>query len=203
MSQKLPPLYVVSAARTAIGSFQGAFAGLSASELGAVAIKGALSRAKLDPSKVDEVFMGNVLTAAVGQAPARQAMIKAGIPNTTPATTVGKVCGSGLQSIVFGARALALGDANLVVAGGMESMTNAPYYLTKARDGYRMGNGQLIDGMIHDGLWDPYKGWHMGNAGELCARELAFSREAQDEFAKASYERALAAFASFLSSRAR
>ena len=109
MSQKLPPLYVVSAARTAIGSFQGAFAGLSASELGAVAIKGALSRAKLDPSKVDEVFMGNVLTAAVGQAPARQAMIKAGIPNTTPATTVGKVCGSGLQSIVFGARALALG----------------------------------------------------------------------------------------------
>jgi acetyl-CoA C-acetyltransferase len=193
MSQKLPPLYVVSAARTAIGSFQGAFAGLSAPELGAAAIKGALSRAKLDGSKVDEVFMGNVLTAAVGQAPARQAMIKAGLPNTTPATTVGKVCGSGLQSIVFGARALALGDANLVIAGGMESMTNAPYYLTKARDGYRMGNGQVIDGMIHDGLWDPYGNVHMGNCGELCAKEHGFTREAQDDFAKESYRRAVAA----------
>jgi acetyl-CoA C-acetyltransferase len=193
MSQKLPPLYVVSAARTAIGSFQGAFAGLSASDLGAVAIKGALSRANLDPSKVDEVYMGNVLTAAVGQAPARQAMIKAGIPNTTPATTVGKVCGSGLQSIVFGARALALGDAGIVVTGGQESMTNAPYYLTKARDGYRMGNGQLIDGMIHDGLWDPYGNVHMGNCGELCAKEHGFTREAQDDFAKESYRRAVAA----------
>lgn len=193
MSQKLPPLYVVAAARTAIGSFQGAFAGLSAPDLGATAIKGALSRAKLDPSKVDEVYMGNVLTAAVGQAPARQAMIKAGIPNTTPATTVGKVCGSGLQSIVFGARALALGDANVVIAGGQESMTNAPYYLTKAREGYRMGNGQVIDGMIHDGLWDPYGNVHMGNCGELCAKEHGFSRDAQDDFARESYRRAVAA----------
>jgi acetyl-CoA C-acetyltransferase len=193
MSQKLPPLYVVAAARTAIGSFQGAFAGLSAPDLGATAIKGALSRAKLDPSKVDEVYMGNVLTAAVGQAPARQAMIKAGIPNTTPATTVGKVCGSGLQSIVFGARALALGDANIVIAGGQESMTNAPYYLTKAREGYRMGNGQVIDGMIHDGLWDPYGNVHMGNCGELCAKEHGFSRDAQDDFARESYRRAVAA----------
>ena len=193
MSQKLPPLYVVSAARTPIGSFQGSLAGLAAPELGATAIKGALSRAKLDASKVDEVFMGNVLTAGIGQAPARQAMIKAGLPNTTPATTIGKVCGSGLQAIVFGARALALGDASIVVSGGMESMSKAPYYLMKARDGYRMGNGQLIDGMIHDGLWDPYGNVHMGNCGELCAKEHGFTREAQDDFARESYRRAIAA----------
>ena len=193
MSQKLPALYLVSAARTAIGSFQGAYASLSAPDLGAVAIRGALSRAKLDPSKIEEVFMGNVLTAGIGQAPARQAMIKAGIPNTTPATTIGKVCGSGLQALVFGARALAVGDANVIVTGGMESMTNSPYYLMKARDGYRMGNGQLIDGMIHDGLWDPYGNVHMGNCGELCAKEHGFSREAQDDYARESYRRAVAA----------
>jgi len=137
--------------------------------------------------------MGNVLTAGVGQAPARQAAKAAGVPDKTPATTVGKVCGSGLMSVVLGTKSIRLEDAEIVVAGGMESMTKAPYLLPQAREGYRMGNGSIVDSMVHDGLWDPYGNFHMGNAGELCAKELGFSREAQDEFAKASYERALAA----------
>ncbi len=137
--------------------------------------------------------MGNVLTAGIGQAPARQAAIYAKVPNTVPATTVGKVCGSGLQALIFGAKTVALGDAEIVVAGGMESMSNVPYYMPAARSGARMGNTTLIDGMIHDGLWDPYGNVHMGTCGELCAREYKFSREAQDEFAKESFRRALAA----------
>ena len=189
----LAPVYIVAAARTPIGAFQGALAGVTAPHLGAAAIKGALARAKLAPDTIQEVFMGNVLSAGIGQAPARQAMIYAGIPNTTPATTVGKVCGSGLQAVVFGAKTIALGDADLVVAGGMESMSNVPYYLDKARSGYRMGNGTLVDGMIFDGLWDPYGNVHMGNCGDACAKEYKFTREEQDEFAKESYRRALAA----------
>ncbi len=189
----LPPVYIVSAARTPIGAFQGQLSSLSAPRLGAVAIQGALKRAKLSPEAIEEVFMGNVLTAGVGQAPARQAMIYAGIPNTTPATTVGKVCGSGLQAIVFGARTIALGDADLVVAGGMESMSNAPYYLFQARGGYRMGDGKLVDGMIFDGLWDPYGNVHMGTCGDKCAAEYNISREAQDAFATESFRRAVAA----------
>ena len=189
----LPPLYIVSAARTPIGAFQGSLSSLAAPRLGAVAIQGALKRAKLAPDAIGEVFMGNVLTGGVGQAPARQAMIYAGLPNTTPATTVGKVCGSGLQAIVFAARALALGDADLVVAGGMESMSNAPYYLFQARGGYRMGDGKLVDGMIHDGLWDPYNNVHMGTCGDKCAAEYKFTREAQDDYSKESFRRALAA----------
>jgi acetyl-CoA C-acetyltransferase len=187
------PVYIVSAARTPIGAFQGALSSLSAPRLGAVAITGALSRAKLGADLVQEVFMGNVLTAGIGQAPARQALIYAGIPNTVPATTVGKVCGSGLQAVVLAARTIALGENDIVVAGGMESMSNAPYYLEKARTGYRMGNGTLIDGMIHDGLWDPYGNVHMGTCGDKCAAEYKISREAQDEFAKESFRRALAA----------
>jgi len=190
---QLPPVYIVSATRTPIASFLGGFADLTAPQLGAIAIKAALERAKLAPELVNEVFVGNVLSAGIGQAPARQASLGAGIPNTVPCTTVSKVCGSGLQAVVFGARTIALGDADIVVAGGMESMSNAPYYLKKARGGYRMGNGELIDGMIFDGLWDPYNNYHMGNAGELCAKEMSFSRESQDEFAKESYRRALAA----------
>jgi acetyl-CoA C-acetyltransferase len=186
-------VFIVGAARTPIGSFQGALAEVAAVDLGAVAIRAALEGAGVEAADVGETYMGNVLTAGVGQAPARQAAKRAGIPDRVPATTVGKVCGSGLQSVVFGAKSILLGDAEVVVAGGMESMTNAPYLLPTARGGMRMGHGQALDSMIHDGLWDPYKGWHMGNAGELCAREFAFSREAQDEFAKASYERALAA----------
>ncbi len=189
----LPPLYVVSAVRTPIASFLGAFAELSAPKLGAVAIREALARAKVAPELVGEVFMGNVLSAGIGQAPARQASLGAGVPDKVPCTTVSKVCGSGLQAVIFGAKTLALGDAELVVAGGMESMSNAPYYLTRARSGYRMGNDKLVDGMIFDGLWDPYNDYHMGNAGELCAKELSFSREAQDDLAKESYRRALAA----------
>lgn len=187
------PVYIVSAARTPIGAFQGALASLSAPKLGAVAIQGALSRAKLGAEVVQEVFMGSVLTAGIGQAPARQAMIYAGLSNTIPATTVGKVCGSGLQAVVFAARTVALGENDIVVAGGMESMSNAPYYLEKARTGYRMGNGTLIDGMIHDGLWDPYGNVHMGSCGDKCAAEYKFTREAQDEFAKESFRKALAA----------
>ncbi len=189
----LPPIYIVSAARTPIGAFQGSLSSLSAPKLGAVAIGGAIKRAKLGADAIEEVFMGNVLTGGVGQAPARQAMIYAGIPNTTPATTIGKVCGSGLQAIVFATRALALGDADIVVAGGMESMSNAPYYLFQARGGYRMGDGKLVDGMIHDGLWDPYNNVHMGSCGDKCAAEYKFSREAQDDYAKESFRRALAA----------
>ena len=142
---------------------------------------------------VGEVYMGNVLSAGIGQAPARQAAIYAGVPTSVPATTVSKVCGSGLMAVVLGAKAIAPGDAEIVVAGGMESMTNVPYYLPQARAGYRMGNGQIIDGMIHDGLWDPYGNFHMGVAGEKCAAEYKLSREAQDEYANESFRRALAA----------
>ncbi len=187
------PIFIASAARTPIGAFLGALAPLSAPKLGAVAIQGALSRAKLDPKAIDEVFMGNVLSGGVGQAPARQALIYAGLPNTVPATTVGKVCGSGLQAVVLGARTIALGENELVVAGGMESMSNAPFYMFGARNGYRMGNQTLVDGMIHDGLWDPYNNVHMGSCGDLCAKEHKISREAQDEFAKESFRRALSA----------
>jgi len=188
-------LYIVGAARTPIGAFQGGLASLPAPRLGALAIKAALERAKVPLDQVDEVFMGNVLSAGIGQAPARQASIYAGIPNTVPCTTINKVCGSGLQAAVFAGRALLLGDAGLAVAGGMESMTNAPYYLTNARSGYRIGDGKLVDGMMYDGLWDPYNQFPMGKAGELCAKEYGFGREAQDTFAAESYRRAQKAIA--------
>jgi acetyl-CoA C-acetyltransferase len=189
----LPPVYVVSATRTPIGAFLGSLSSVPAPRLGAAAIKAAVERAKIAPELVEEVFMGNVLSAGIGQAPARQAMRFAGLSDKTPATTVSKVCGSGLQAVVFGAKTVALGDAEIVVAGGMESMSNAPYYLDRARAGYRMGNATMIDGMIHDGLWDPYKNVHMGTCGDACAKEYDFSREAQDDYAKESFRRALAA----------
>jgi acetyl-CoA C-acetyltransferase len=192
MSQRLPPVYIAAAARTPIGAFLGSLSSVRAPELGKVAITGALSRAKLAPEAVDEVFFGNVLSAGIGQAPARQAAIYAGIPNTVPATTVGKVCGSGMQAVIFGAKTIAVGDADVVVAGGMESMSNVPYYLDKARSGYRMGDGKLVDGMIFDGLWDPYSNVHMGSCGDRCASEYGFSREQQDDFARESFRRALA-----------
>ncbi len=193
MTSTFAPVYIVSAARTPIGAYLGSLSAVTAPHLGATAIKGALARAGLAPDTIQEVFMGNVLSAGIGQAPARQAMIHAGLPNTVPATTVSKVCGSGLQAVVFGAKTVALGDADLVVAGGMESMSNVPYYLDKARQGYRMGNGTLVDGMIFDGLWDPYSNVHMGTCGDACAKEYKFSREAQDEYSKESFRRALAA----------
>jgi acetyl-CoA C-acetyltransferase len=147
----------------------------------------------LEGDAVDETYMGNVLSAGVGQAPARQAAKAAGIGDRTPATTVSKVCGSGLMSVILGMKSILLGDAEVVVAGGMESMSNSPYLLPKARAGLRMGHGQVVDSLVHDGLWDPYNDFHMGNAGELCASELGFSRESQDEFAVESYRRAHAA----------
>jgi acetyl-CoA C-acetyltransferase len=186
-------VYIVSAARTPVGAFLGSLSSLAAPRLGAVAIGAALERAKLSPDAVDEVFMGNVLSAGIGQAPARQASIFAGLPNTVPTTGVSKVCGSGLQAVVLGAKTVALGDADVVVAGGMESMSNVPYYLPKGRTGYRMGDGAIVDGMIFDGLFDPYNKFHMGEAAELCAKEFSITREAQDAFAHESYRRAIGA----------
>jgi acetyl-CoA C-acetyltransferase len=185
-----PEVFIAAAARTPIGSFQGVLSRVTAPRLGCAAIEAALARAALDAEHVDEVFMGNVLSAGLGQAPARQAAIYAGLPERVPATTVSKVCGSGLQAVLLGARSILCGDNQVVMAGGMESMSNAPYLLPKARAGYRMGHGTLLDGMIVDGLWDPYHDIHMGIGGERCAREFGFDRAAQDEYARESYERA-------------
>lgn len=182
---------IVSAVRTPIGSFQGSLSSLSAPKLGAIVIKESVKRAGIKPEDVSEVIMGNVLPAGEGQAPARQAAIYAGLPNSTPCMTINKVCGSGLKAVMLAAQAIIAGDADVVVAGGMESMSNVPYYLTKARTGYRMGNGTIIDGMVHDGLWDCYNNYHMGNAGELCSRELNIPRKEQDDFSVESYKRAL------------
>jgi acetyl-CoA C-acetyltransferase len=193
MPAKLPPIHIVAAARTPIGAFLGTLSSVRAPHLGMTAIKGALARAKLSPDAVDEVFLGNVLSAGIGQAPARQAAIYSGIPNTVPATTVSKVCGSGMQAVILAVKTIAVGDADLVVAGGMESMSNVPYYLEKARTGYRMGDGKIVDGMIYDGLWDPYDSVHMGASGDRCAAEYKVTREQQDDYAKESFRRALAA----------
>jgi len=187
---------ISSACRTPIGAFQGALSSLSAAELGAIAVREAVKRAGIEPSQVERAFIGNVLPAGMGQAPARQAVIKAGLPVSVGAVTVNKVCGSGLQAVMFARREILVGDASVVVAGGMESMTNAPYVLPQARSGYRMGNGQIVDSMIHDGLWDPYKNMHMGNCGDMVAAKYGFSREDQDAFAAESYRRARAAQAS-------
>ncbi|MBC8070957.1 MAG: acetyl-CoA C-acyltransferase [Deltaproteobacteria bacterium] len=184
---------IVSAARTPIGSFGGALAAVAAPKLGATAIKAALARAKLDGADVSEVFMGCVLPAGQGQAPARQAAIAAGVPKEVGAVTVNKVCGSGLKTVMMAAGAIKAGDAEIIVAGGMESMSNAPYYLPQARNGYRMGHGQVVDGMVFDGLWDPYNDFHMGNAGELCSSERKIDRERQDAYAARSYQLAQSA----------
>lgn len=181
---------IVSACRTPIGSFQGQLSRLSAPQLGSVVIKEALARTGLPADQVNEVIMGHVLSAGVGQAPARQAALGAGLPYEVSCATVNKVCGSGLKAVMLAAQAVMTGDAEVVIAGGMESMSNAPYLLAKARTGYRMGSGELIDSMIHDGLWDVYNQFHMGAAGEICARVLKISREEQDDFALLSYERA-------------
>jgi len=191
MSEK--EVVIASATRTPIGTFQGALASLSASDLGAAAVKEAVRRAKVKPDQVERVILGNVLPAGMGQAPARQAVIKAGLPVSTGAISVNKVCGSGLQAVMFARREILVGDADVIVAGGMESMTNSPYVLPKARAGYRMGNGEIVDTMIHDGLWDPYDDVHMGNCGDLVAEKYGFTREDQDRFATQSYQRALAA----------
>ena len=184
---------IASAVRTPIGAFQGAFSGLKAGQLGAAAVKEALARAGVSADGVDQVFMGNVLQAGQGQAPARQAALFAGLSDRTQSVTLNKMCGSGLEAIIQASRALRLGDAEVVVAGGMESMTNAPYLVPGARGGLRLGEGKLVDSMIVDGLWDVYNDKHMGSCAELCASKYSFSREAQDEYAERSYRRAQAA----------
>jgi acetyl-CoA C-acetyltransferase len=186
--------YIVSVARTPIGAFNGALAPLTAPQLGAIAIKGALEKAGVAPTLVDEVFMGNVVAAGMGQAPATQAMIYAGIPNTVPATVINKVCASGSKAIMLAAQSIMMGINDVVIAGGMESMSNIPYYLDKARNGYRLGHGTIIDGMVKDGLWDVYKDYHMGNAAEMCARDYKITRDDQDAFAIESYTRAQNAY---------
>jgi len=180
---------IVAATRTPIGSFGGSLATLTATQLGAQVIKSVVEKAGLKPDQIQEVYMGNVLSANLGQAPATQAAIFAGLPYL-PATTVNKVCASGMKAIMLAAQSIALGQNDIVVAGGMESMSNVPYYLDKARNGYRLGNGQITDGLVKDGLWDVYNDYHMGSAAELCAVDCNISREDQDAFAIESYNRA-------------
>jgi acetyl-CoA C-acetyltransferase len=180
---------IVSACRTPVGSFQGSLAGLNALELGVAAINESLARAGLEPGQVDECIMGNVLPCGLGQNPARQAALRAPLPVEVGCITVNKVCGSGLKAVMLAAQAIACGDAEVVVAGGMESMTGAPYFLPKQRAGYRMGSSQVLDSMVHDGLWDHINDFHMGMSAELCAERYGVTRQDQDEFAAASYHK--------------
>lgn len=189
-------VYIVSAVRTPIGSFGGSLSSLTAIELGTAAIRGALGKAGVSAEQVNEVFMGNVVSANLGQAPARQAAIKSGIGYNVPCTTVNKVCSSGMKSVMFGAQSIMLGHNDVVVAGGMESMSNIPYYVPKARYGYKYGHGQLIDGLMQDGLWEVYNGFPMGNCADNTAKEMNISREMQDEYAISSYKRSAAAWES-------
>ncbi|MGD8377743.1 MAG: acetyl-CoA C-acetyltransferase [Acidobacteriota bacterium] len=184
---------IVGAVRTPIGRFLGSLKTLPATRLGSIVVQEAVRRADVRPEEVDEVIMGNVVGAGLGQNPARQAALGAGLPDEVAAMTVNKVCGSGLKAVVLAAQAVKLGDANVVVAGGMESMSNAPYLLERAREGLRMGDGKLLDSMIHDGLWDAYEDYHMGNTGEVVAEEYGISRSAQDEWALGSHRKAIAA----------
>ena len=182
----------MSAVRTPIGSFGGSLSGFSATQLGALAITAAVERAAIKPGQVQEVYMGNVLSANLGQAPATQAVKFAGLPDI-PSTTINKVCASGMKAIMLAAQSILLGENDIVVAGGMESMSNVPFYLDKARNGYHLGHGQLIDGLVKDGLWDVYNDYHMGSAAELCAASCGISREEQDEYAIESYKRSQSA----------
>jgi len=184
---------IVSAARTAIGRFQGALSAMPAAQLGAVAIREAVKRAGIDPLRIDEVLMGNVIQAGQGQAPARQAAIKAGLPPSVCATTINKICGSGLKAVMLGAQAIIAGDADIIVAGGMESMDLGPYLLPQARQGYRLGNGVLVDATVQDGLWCPFENQHMGNSAEWIAREYGLTRQELDEYALNSQRKAIAA----------
>lgn len=187
-------VYIVAAVRTPMGSFNGALASVSATQLGAAAIKGAMDKIKLDPKEVQEVYMGNVLQAGLGQAPARQAAKFAGLPNNVICTTVNKVCASGMKSIALGAQSIMLGENDVVIAGGMENMSQVPHYLMGSRNGFRLGDAKLTDGMVNDGLTDVYGKTHMGNCAELCAKEKNISREEQDNFAIESYKRSAAAW---------
>jgi len=184
---------IVAAKRTAVGAFNGALSSLSAPELGATVIIETLKEAGVEPDQVQEAVIGNVLTAGIGQAPARQAALKAGLSKNTPSTAVNKVCASGMKAIMVAANQIQLGQADIIAAGGMESMSNVPYYLPKERFGAKLGHSKAIDGIIKDGLWDVYNDFHMGNAAEICAKECGFNREDQDEYAIRSYKRAIEA----------
>ena len=190
----LKNVYVAGGVRTPFGSFTGALSTMSAAELGSVAIRHTLRSAGLDGKDVDEVFFGNVISAGLGQNVARQAMIGAGMPVEVGATTINKVCGSSMQAVILAARAIQCGDADLIVAGGCESMSNAPYLLRRARTGYRLGHGEIIDSMIHDGLWDVYTNQHMANCGDQCATKYGITRQDQDTYAIESYTRAIQAW---------
>jgi len=181
---------VLSFARTPMGKFGGSLSSLSAPRLGAIAITEAVKRAGIDKSQVEEAFIGNVVSAGIGQAPTRQAVIYAGLPLDCPSTTVNKVCASGMKAAMLAAQSITSGYRNVMIAGGMESMSNIPYYLTKARTGHRLGNVETLDGLIFDGLWDIYNNKHMGNCGDICATKYGISRADQDTFAIRSYERA-------------
>ncbi len=189
----LEPPVIISAVRTPVGKFQGALSDLSATDLGAIVVREAVQRAGFDPAQVNECIMGNVVSAGLGQNPARQAALKGGLPSSVSAMTVNKVCGSGLKAVALAAQAIQTGNADFVVAGGMESMTNAPYLLPQARKGYRLGNAQVIDAMVHDGLWDVYNNYHMGMTGENVAEKYHITREEQDEYALNSHRKAVAA----------
>src|ERR1700756_1129573 len=184
---------IISACRTPIGKFQGSLSDLSAPQLGAVVVREATKRADIDPHRVDECIMGNVVSAGLGQNPARQAAIFGGLPPEVSAMTINKVCGSGLKSVALAAQAVQTGNNSVVVAGGMESMTNAPYLLPQARKGYRLGNAQIIDAMVYDGLWDVYNDYHMGITGENVAEKYGITREEQDQFAVSSHQKAISA----------
>lgn len=186
-------IVIVSGARTATGRFLGSLAGFTAPDLGGFAIKAAVERAGIKPADVEEVIMGNVVGAGIGQNPARQAALKAGIPDAVGATTINKVCGSGLKAVVFASQAIKAGDYGCIVAGGMESMSQAPYLLRQARTGYRLGNGTLVDAVVYDGLWDVHNDFHMGNTGELVAEKYNVSRQEQDQYAYNSHKKAIAA----------
>ena len=193
MSQSPREAVIVSAVRTPVGRFQGTLVPFSASDLGGVAVRAAVERAGVDPASIDEVLMGNVVQAGQGQAPARQAAIKAGLPATIGATTVNKICGSGLKTVMLAAAMIATGDGDIYVAGGMESMNNGPYLLHQARFGYRLGDGKLVDAMVYDGLWCAFENHHMGNSAEWIAREYSLTREELDEYAYNSQMKAIAA----------
>jgi acetyl-CoA C-acetyltransferase len=184
---------ITHAKRTPIGSFGGSLSSLSAPKLGSIAIKAVMDESKIDPGLIDEVIIGNVLTAGLGQAPARQAAIYSGLPNKTECLTINKMCGSGLKAVMLASQAIMCGDADIIIAGGQESMSNAPYLLMNARNGYRLGDGKIIDSMISDGLWDVYNDIHMGSCAEVCAKNFKFTREELDEFAAFSYKKALEA----------
>ena len=183
---------ILSAARTPVGKFLGALKELRAVDLGVAAARAAIERAGVDPASIDEVIMGNVVQAGNGQNPARQVALRAGVPDKVAALTVNKVCGSGLKAVMLASQGIRLGEIDMAVAGGMESMTNAPYLLEQARQGYRLGNGQIVDSMIHDGLWCAFDDWHMGNTGELVAEKYGITREEQDQFAAGSHRKAIA-----------